>query len=190
MMGRKAEVQSKLFMDSSMVKVDASNNSVVNTTIADSKYGTVNNYLSCNDRGINSHFQSLESSSRGTGRQKGIFPKEDFIFHSESNTFTCLAGNTLMLRKYNKHRSHYEYICPKSICSKCHLKSQCTRSKTRRTLKRHIRQSELDLMLNQANSKPHTAAEVKVAHKRSIRVLRPICDGLSAQLYKTLLTVK
>lgn len=123
------------------------------TVVADKKYGTVDNYLSSYDRGINSHFQSLEFTSRGTGRQKGIFSKEDFVFHPESNTFTCPAGKTLALRKYNKTRSHYEYICPKSICNKCHLKAQCTRSKTGRTLKRHIRQDDLDLMLNQANSK-------------------------------------
>ena len=123
------------------------------TVVADKKYGTVDNYLSCYDRGINSHFQSLEFTSRGTGRQKGIIAKEDFVFDPESNTFTCPAGNTLSLRKYNKKRSHYEYICPKSICNKCHLKAQCTRSKTGRTLKRHLRQDDLDLILNQANSK-------------------------------------
>jgi transposase len=123
------------------------------TVVADKKYGTVDNYLSCYGRGINSHFQSLEFTTRGTGRQKGIFSKEDFAFDPESNTFICPAGKTLALRKYNKKRSHYEYICPKSICNKCHLKAQCTRSKTGRTLKRHIRQDDLDLMLNQANSK-------------------------------------
>ena len=123
------------------------------TVVADSKYGTVNNYLSCNDRGINSHFQSLEISSRGTGRQKGIFPKESFRYHPESDTFTCPAGNTLSVRKYYIKRNSYEYICPKNTCQKCHLKPQCTRSKTGRTLKRNIRQEDLDIMLNQAVSK-------------------------------------
>jgi transposase len=242
------EVHESHCMDSLIDKHHENTGKRASTIVADSKYGTVNNYLSCNDRGINSHFQSLESSSRGTGRQKGIFPKEDFVFHPESNTFTCPAGNTLTVRKYYKYRSHYEYMCPKNICSKCHFKSQCTRSKTGRTLKRHIRQDELDFMLNQANSnqsrkdiktrqhlmersfaraerygfkrarwrrlwrvqiqeyltatiqniktlvkensKPHTAVEVKVAHKRSARSLRPVCYKVSAQLYKALLTVK
>ena len=45
-------------------------------------------------------------------------------------------------------------MCPKSTCNKCYLKTQCTRSKTGRTLKRHIRQDDLDSMLNQAKSAP------------------------------------
>jgi transposase len=146
------EVHESHCMDSLIDKHHENTGKRASTVVADSKYGTVNNYLSCFDRGIDSHFQSLESTGRGSGRQKGIFSKEDFVFNPNSNTFTCPAGNTLTLRKYYKYRSHYEYICPKSICSKCHLKPQCTRSKTGRTLKRHIRQDELDSMLNQANS--------------------------------------
>ena len=147
------EVHESHCMDSLIDKHHENTGKRASTIVADSKYGTTNNYLSCFDRGIDPHFQSLESTGRGTGRQKGIFSKEDFVFNPDSNTFTCPAGNTLTIRKYYKYRSHYEYICPKSICSKCHLKSQCTRAKTGRTLKRHIRQDELDLMLNQANSK-------------------------------------
>ena len=147
------EVHESHCMDSLIDKHHENTGKRASTIIADSKYGTVNNYLSCFDRGIQPHFQSLESTGRGTGRQKGIFGKEDFVYNPDSDTFTCPAGNTLTMRKYYKYRSHYEYICPKSICSKCHLKPQCTRSKTGRTLKRHIRQDELDLMLNQANSK-------------------------------------
>ena len=147
------EVHESHCMDSLLDKHHGNTGERADTVVADSKYGTVNNYLSCYDRGINSHFQSLESSSRGTGRQKGIFPKEDFVFHPENNTFTCPAGKTLTVRKYNKKRSHHEYICQKTDCKKCHLKAQCTRSKTGRTLKRHIRQDDLDLKLIQANSK-------------------------------------
>ena len=147
------EVHESHCMDSLIDKHYENTGKMASTVVADSKYGTVNNYLSCFDRGIQPHFQSLESTGRGTGRQEGIFSKEDFVFNPDSNTFTCPAGNTLTIRKYYKYRSHYEYMCPKSICGKCHLKSQCTRSKTGRTLKRHIRQDELDCMLNQANSK-------------------------------------
>jgi hypothetical protein len=145
--------QPKLRMDSLIDKHHENTGKRVSTVVADSKYGTINNYLSCFDRGLHSHFQSLESTGRGTGRQKGIFSKEDFVFNPDNNTFTCPAGNTLTLRKYFKKRSHYEYICPKSICNECRLKAQCTRSKTGRTLKRHLRQDELYSMLNQANSK-------------------------------------
>jgi len=147
------EVHESHCMDSLIDKHHENTRKSASTVVADSKYGTVNNYLSCFDRGIQPHFQSLESTGRGTGRQEGIFSKEDFVFNPISNTFTCPAGNTLRLRKHYKDRNHYEYICTKSVCNKCHLKAQCTRSKTGRTLKRHIRQDELDCMLNQSNSR-------------------------------------
>jgi DDE family transposase len=39
----------------------------VEIVVADSKYGTMNNYLSCHDQGIAAHIQSLEKTSRGAG---------------------------------------------------------------------------------------------------------------------------
>ena len=55
-------------------------------------------------------------------------------------------------RKYRKKRKHYEYSATAKICNSCHLRQQCTRSKTGRTLKRHARQDDLDLMLTLAIS--------------------------------------
>jgi len=52
--------------------------SIVETTVADSKYGTINTFLLCRDLGITAHIPSLEKTQRGSGRQKGIFPKEAF----------------------------------------------------------------------------------------------------------------
>jgi hypothetical protein len=55
-------------------------------------------------------------------------------------------------RKYRKKRKHYEYSATAKICNRCHLREQCTRSKTGRTLKRHVRQDDIDEMLTQAIS--------------------------------------
>ncbi len=122
------------------------------TTVADSKYGTINNFLLCHDLGIKAHIPSLEKTHRGSGRQKGIFSKEAFTYHPETDTFTCPAGNTLKRRNYNKKRNHYEYKAPSEICAQCEIRKQCTRSKDGRSLKRHIRQDELDIMLTYAQS--------------------------------------
>ncbi|MGB9440130.1 MAG: hypothetical protein WCB15_19440, partial [Desulfobacterales bacterium] len=66
----------------------------VETAVADSKYGSIENYLACRDRGIKAHFKSLEETQKGTGTKKGIFPKEAFTYHAESDTFTCPAGQS------------------------------------------------------------------------------------------------
>lgn len=123
------------------------------TLVADSRYGKIENYLLCHDLGIKAHMSSLEQSQRGSGRQKGIFPKEAFTYNPENDTFTCPAGQVLRRRHYYKKRRHYEYKPSKGICAQCQLRENCTRSKHGRTLKRHARQDELEIMLKEAKSR-------------------------------------
>jgi transposase len=124
----------------------------VETAVADSKYGTIENYLNCQDRGIKAHFSSLEQTQKGTGTKKDIFPKEAFSYNAETDTFTCPAGQTLKNRRFYKKRQHYEYVAAAGTCKRCQLKKQCTKAKSGRTLKRHARQDDLDFMLQQASS--------------------------------------
>jgi len=125
----------------------------VETVVADSKYGSIENYLACRDRDIKAHFSSLEQTQKGTGTKKGIFAKEAFTYHVETDTFTCPAGQILKRRKFFKKRQHYEYIAAAGTCNSCRLKPQCTKAKSGRTLKRHVRQEDLDSMLTQASSR-------------------------------------
>lgn len=124
----------------------------VEIAIADSKYGTSDNYVACCDRGIKAHIPSLEQTQKGTGRQKGIFPRELFIYDYAKDIFICPAGEILKKRKLYKKRKHYEYIASAKTCNSCRLKQECTRSKSGRTLKRHVRQHDIDIMITQAIS--------------------------------------
>jgi transposase/uncharacterized protein (UPF0179 family) len=125
----------------------------VETAVADSKYGTIENYLACQDRGIKAHFNSLEETQKGTGTKKDIFPKESFRYDADNDIFICPAGQILKRRKYFKKLKHYEYIASASTCNRCQLREKCTKAKSGRTLKRHVRQNDLDFMLNQTNSR-------------------------------------
>jgi len=125
----------------------------VKTVVADSKYGSIENYLACRDRGIKAHFSSLEQTQKGTGTKKGIFPKEAFTYNAETDTFTCPAGQSLKRRRFYKKRQHYEYVASAGTCNSCQLKEKCTKAKSGRTLKRHLRQDDLDVMLEKANSR-------------------------------------
>jgi transposase len=136
--------------------IDAHKNNTqkgVDTVVADSKYGKIDNFLLCYDLGIRAHIPSLEETHRGSGRKKGIFPKERFTYNPDDDTFTCPAGQTLRRRNYNKKRKHYEYKASSNVCAKCQFKERCTRAKDGRTLKRHARQDELDMMLKIAHSR-------------------------------------
>lgn len=135
------------------------------TAVADSKYGTKDNYLLCHDRKVKAHIPSIEKTSRGSGRQKGIFPKEAFSYDTEMDVFLCPAGETLRKKSYNKKRKHYEYKAPARACAQCELRSKCTLSKDGRTLKRHIRQDELNIMLEKVKSK---SAKRDIKHRQDL----------------------
>ena len=93
------------------------------TVAADTKYGAVENYLTCCDLGINAHIPDLKGSQQEKDNRKGIFAEEAFRYDSKTDSYLCPA---------------------------CHLVSQCTTSKYGRSLKRHRRQEELDRMRNAA----------------------------------------
>ena len=125
----------------------------VQTAVADSKYGTMENFLLLHDLGVKAHIPSLEEAHRGSGRQKGIFPKEAFSYDPDTDTFLCPAGQRLKRRNYSKSRKQFEYKASVKTCSDCCLKDECTRAKGGRSLKRHARQDDLDKMFEEAKSK-------------------------------------
>lgn len=132
----------------------------IETAIGDGRYGTKRNYLMCADRGINAHLNNMEKGQEGTGRREGIFPKGKFIYDPETDAFLCPAGQYLYKRSFHKGRQHYEYRTAKGVCAACRLQAQCTRAKDGRTVKRHIRQEELDRMTERANS-PSSRRDLK-----------------------------
>jgi transposase len=135
------------------------------TAVADSKYGTIDNYFLCHDRKVKAHIPSIEKTHRGTGRQKGIFPKEVFSYDPDTDTFLCPAGQILRKRNYNKRRKHYEYKASAETCARCELRKKCTRAKYGRSLKRHVRQEELEIMVKEAGSKK---ARKDIKHRQDL----------------------
>jgi len=123
------------------------------TIVADTKYGTIDNYLHYYDEGIKTHIPSVEESHKRSGSKKGIFTKEEFSYDPDADIFICPAGQILTRRKYKKKRKHYEYKASPKACNKCDIKDKCTRSKSGRTLKRHERQDELDGIVQRTKSR-------------------------------------
>jgi transposase len=70
--------------------------------VADSKYGTIENYLDCCDLGIKSHFDPIEKAHQDSGRRNGILPKEKFVYRPETDTFICPQGEELRRRNFHK----------------------------------------------------------------------------------------
>ena len=120
--------------------------------VADSKYGTIDNVLACHDRGIKAHIPDLKKAQDKGHRREGIFPTEAFQYDRETDTYRCPAGEILRRRSPHKGRESADYAASTKSCRGCVLRSQCTTSKTSRTLLRHLRQEEIEAMRNQARS--------------------------------------
>jgi hypothetical protein len=120
--------------------------------VADSKYGTIDNFLACHERGLKAHMPDLREFAVKREERGKIFPEERFQYNSESETYRCPAGKLLKPRSLHRNRQSRDYAAPKRVCAACFLREQCTRNKSGRTIKRHLRQEELDRMWQASRS--------------------------------------
>jgi len=122
------------------------------TVVADSKYGTIENFLACHDRGLKAHIPDLGEFSLKRKEKLKIFSEDRFEYDPQSDTYRCPAGNQLKPKSLHINRQSRDYAAPKKVCAACHLREQCTRNKSGRTIKRHLRQEELDWMREASHS--------------------------------------
>ena len=115
----------------------------VKTVVADSQYGTKENFLLCYDKGIAAHIPAVKYLNEERGAREGIFSENRFVYDRETDTFTCPAGQLLRGRMLDNQNR--EYLASRSACRSCSLKPQCTRARVR-TLQRRSRQEALDHM--------------------------------------------
>ena len=129
--------------------------------VGDSKYGTIENFLACHDRGIEAHIPDLREASVKRTEGLKIFPEEQFQYDPESDTYRCPAGNRLKPKSLHSNRQSRDYAAPRKVCAVCSLREQCTRNKSGRTIKRHLRQEELDRM-REASRSARAKRDIKV----------------------------
>ena len=124
----------------------------VQTVIADHKYGTNENYVACQERGIETHMGEVTRYTANTGRKEGIFGDEAFSYDPAANLYRCPAGQILKPRRVHAIRRTLEYKASAKTCGGCALRAQCTRSAYGRTVQRHEKQELLNVARAQANS--------------------------------------
>ena len=66
--------------------------------------------------------------------------------------YRCPAGTLLKRKSLHMQRESCDYGAPKKVCAICELREQCTKNKTGRTVKRHLRQGELNTMRERSQS--------------------------------------
>ena len=122
------------------------------TVVADHKYGTAENFVACQERGITTHLGDALGKAQH-GRERTIFGDEAFTYAPLHNIYRCPAGQTLKPRRMHPIRRTIEYKAPARVCAVCVLRAQCTRSHHGRTVQRHEKQALLDVARVQANSR-------------------------------------
>lgn len=142
------------------------------TVIGDSKYGTIENFLTCHDIGIKAHIPDLSQAAVKRTEGRRIFTENQFIYQEQSDTYTCPAGNTMKKKSLHMNRQSMDYGASKKVCAVCSIREQCTENKSGRTIKRHLRQSELDYMRETSRSK---------ASRRDIRTRQHLMERSFAQ---------
>src|SRR3984893_9956794 len=123
----------------------------VQTVVADHKYGTNENYVACQARGIATHMGDAASKAH-TGHDQSIFGDEAFAYDAARDIYRCPAGQSLKPRRVHPIRRTVEYKAPARVCGACALRAQCTRSHHGRTVQRHEKQAALDVARAQAHS--------------------------------------
>ena len=83
--------------------------SELETVVADSKYGTIDNYLTCNAKGVKAHMPDLKRKQAQSGLRNGVFGSDTFIYDKESDTYECPAGKRLKRKKLHGSRQSLDY---------------------------------------------------------------------------------
>jgi IS5 family transposase len=124
----------------------------VETVVADSKYGTQANFLTCADRGLRAHLPDLSEVAAQRTAARKLFPETAFRYDPTTETYICPAGTALTRKSTHAARQSADYAAPAAVCAACPRRAQCTTNRAGRTITRHLRQEVLDHMRAIAHS--------------------------------------
>src|SRR3954462_11116898 len=121
------------------------------TALADRGYFNGNQVLSCEGTGVAPVLPKILTSS---GAKRGFFTRQDFIYDSEHDHYTCPAGVKLTKAKRRAdHTEDFDFYRHLSACFTCPLKSRCTPTKLGR-IKRWENEDVLDRMQDRLDRLP------------------------------------
>ena len=149
------------------------------TVVADNQYGTSENFVACQERGITSHMGDSASKVR-SGHDRSLFGEEAFTYDAKKDVYLCPAGQSLKALPLDPIRRRIKYKAPAGVCNACALRAQCTRSVHGRTVHRHEKQLALDVARTQALS----AAARRDRRRRHHLMERSFADATNNHHFK------
>jgi IS5 family transposase len=125
---------------------EATTGETVRTVVADSKYGTQENYLACKDAGLEAHIRAFQAGTDKRLEKRGLFLEDRFAYDAQRDVYVCPAGQELKRKTLHAERQSIDYAARQRTCAACELRERCTKNKSGRTISRHVRQADLDEM--------------------------------------------
>jgi len=104
---------------------------VPKTMCLDLGFNSVKNRRALHQLGVQ---PGIEFVQRLNSRNPGLFSPEDFSFDSQKLTVTCPAEQATTKVTPNAQTETYLFHFPKRLCTDCPLRTNCTTSKTGRTV--------------------------------------------------------
>lgn len=132
----------------------------VQTIVADSQYGTVQNFLYCQSQGIAAHMADVKTAQNQAGQRSEFFRDDQFIYDAGTDTYTCPAGQRMKRWQHRPDKQAWQYMAGAKICAACPLRSQCTKARWGRRIQRLNEQAKVDAARQQAAS-PRAVADRK-----------------------------
>lgn len=130
----------------------------VQIPVADTKYGTRENLLRCNEAGLTPHIRPYRANY---GKREGMFGDCEFRYDAAADVYRCPAGQQLTRRQRRKDKGGYRYAAPQRVCRGCPARHLCTSAKTApRRILRLDNQDVIDAFAKQCRS-PEARADLK-----------------------------
>lgn len=130
----------------------------VETPVADTKYGTRENLLHCNEAGLTPHIRPYHSNY---GKREGMFGDCEFRYDPDADRYICPAAQELTRRQRNKDKGGYRYAAPQRVCAACPARALCTKAESApRRILRLDHQDVIDAFDQKCRS-PEARADLK-----------------------------
>ena len=90
----------------------------------------------------------------------GLFPKTEFVYDADTDSYACPHGPCLSLRGTNHKTGERHYRPERGTCDGCPMRDECTRSKTGRTVTRHKYEEDLERQREHARTEQAVMGKV------------------------------
>lgn len=152
----------------------------VETVVADSQYGTVENFLACGQRGIRPHMADLKEAQDQAGMREKFFREKKFLYDAATDTYRCPAGQVMRRWQKRAEKKAYQYMTRPGSCAVCALRAQCTQAKGGRRIQRFEQQEQID----QARAASRSRAAKKDRRRRKYLMEGSFAQGSNQHGFK------